>query len=212
MLTVIDAAGAGTVGDTGPITSLVTIDPVSGALSAHLTDVTPTDPTGSGVAAAEYFIDTVGAAGTGTAMAGAFPADPVTATATVAVGALSGGDHIVYVRGRDGLGNWGAVASRPFSTVSGGPATTGATVNPTSANGTAERAPVGHCRRSRRPAARTSRPPSTSSTARARTAPACPCSRARRPRRSPHSTRRSRRRVVAGLPAGGHTIFIHSQD
>lgn len=211
MLTVIDAAGAGTVGDTGPITSLVTIDPASGALSAQLTDVTPTDPTGSGVAAAEYFIDTVGAAGTGTAMAGAFPGDPITATATVAVGGLPGGNHIVYVRGRDGLGNWGAVASRPFSTVAGGPATTGATVNPASTNGTVDvllsataddRATGGSNIAGAEyfidilGADGTGVPmlPSTTSAPVAALNATIPAA------------------VVAGLPAGSHTIFIHSLD
>lgn len=135
MFTRIDAAGGGTIPDRGPTTSLVAIDPTTGALSAHLTDVNADDPIGSGVAAAEYFIDAVGGAGTGGSLAATFGGDPVDATATVPVASLSHGDHIVYVRGRDGSGNWGIVASAPFSTRSGGPLTTGAAVIPSSTNG-----------------------------------------------------------------------------
>ena len=141
MLTLIDASGSGTSTDAGPVTSLVTnvvaIDGSSSALSAHLTDINPTDPIGSGVTASEYFIDTIGAPGSGLAMTGAFGGDPVDATATIALGPLATGDHIVYVRGLDGLGNWGTVASATFSKDASGPATSGAVVNPTSANGTA---------------------------------------------------------------------------
>jgi FtsP/CotA-like multicopper oxidase with cupredoxin domain len=133
MLTVIDATGSGSVGDTvGPVTSGVTIDPITGALSASVSDAATG---GASVAAAEYFIDTAGAPGTGTLMTGSFPSDPATVNATVAVGSLSSGTHTVFVRGQDGLTNWGATASVVFSLDTVGPATTGALLTPNAGNG-----------------------------------------------------------------------------
>ncbi len=135
MLTVIDAAGSGSAGDAvGPITSGVTVDASTGALSASVSDATTG---GASVAAAEYFIDTAGAPGTGTTMSGSFPSDPAAVTATVAVGSLSSGTHTAFIRGQDGLGNWGATSSVVFSLDTVGPATTGALLTPPAGNGTA---------------------------------------------------------------------------
>ncbi len=162
MLTVIDAAGSGSSGDAvGPMTSGVTIDPTTGVLSASVSDAATG---GASVAAAEYFIDTAGAPGTGTPMTGSFPSDPAAVTATVAVGSLTSGTHTVFVRGQDGLGQLGRDASVVFSLDTVGPATTGALLTPTAGNGTASVEPDGHGQRSGRQVARTSRPPSTSST------------------------------------------------
>ncbi len=134
MFVVIDAAGVAPGTDTvGPISGGVTISASTGALSASISDASTG---GSSVAGAEYFIDTLGTAGSGTAMAGAFPGDPVTATATVAIAPLSSGSHIVYVRGRDSLGNWGAAASATFSKDTSGPIVSGVTATPSSTNGT----------------------------------------------------------------------------
>ena len=60
----------------------------------------------------------------------------MTATATVAIAPLSSGSHIVYVRGRDSLGNWGAAASATFSKDTSGPIVSGVTATPSSTNGT----------------------------------------------------------------------------
>ena len=74
MFVVIDAAGVAPGTDTvGPISGGVTISASTGALSASISDASTG---GSSVAGAEYFIDTLGTAGSGTAMAGAFPEIP----------------------------------------------------------------------------------------------------------------------------------------
>jgi hypothetical protein len=133
MLVRIDAAGVGGGGDTvGPTASGVAIT-AGGDLSATISDAA----TGANsVAGGEYFVDTLGAPGSGTALSGTFPADPASATATINVAALGGGNHVAYVRGRDGLGNWGAAASVPFALDAVGPATSAMTVTPKVANGT----------------------------------------------------------------------------
>jgi PKD repeat protein len=66
------------------------------------------------VAAAEYFIDTVGADGTGQAMSavdGAFDSNIEEVTANVDVSGLSIGGHTLFVHGRDAAGNWGSIES-----------------------------------------------------------------------------------------------------
>jgi len=134
MLAFIDAAASGTTptDTTGPVTSNVTLDTGTGALAASVTDQATG---GSGVAAAEYFIDTTGPNGTGTAMVGT-PADPATVTATIAI---STGSHTVYVHGKDGAGtgNWGAFASVPYGTAvdTTGPTTSALVLSPNPSNG-----------------------------------------------------------------------------
>jgi hypothetical protein len=116
---------------TGPVTSSVSAakNPNNGALplsaSQPVVRVTATvTSAGSTVAGAEGFLCTtavdpcaVGATGTG------FPFSPSDgafngATETVyvdvpltTIGALSAGNHTIYVRGRDAVGNWGATAT-----------------------------------------------------------------------------------------------------
>ena len=70
----------------------------------------------SNVAAAEYFIDSIGASGAGTAMSasdGSFnsPAEMVRRVGTLA---LTLGTHKAYVHGRDSVGNWGAFENASF--------------------------------------------------------------------------------------------------
>ena len=66
------------------------------------------------VAAAEYFIDSVGANGTGIAMtSGTFGSASATINATISVaalGPLASGNHTIYVHGRDSLNNWGSTS------------------------------------------------------------------------------------------------------
>ncbi|WP_421741691.1 S8 family serine peptidase [Cellulomonas sp.] len=99
---------------TGPTTSTpaLTGTPTNGSADVvvHATaDDTATG--GSVVEAAEYFVDNVGATGTGAAMTVA-AAGPVTdLTATVPTANLENGSHVVSVRGRDAAGNWGPVAT-----------------------------------------------------------------------------------------------------
>jgi FtsP/CotA-like multicopper oxidase with cupredoxin domain len=131
MLTVIDATGTPPGGDAvGPLTSSVAVDTNTSTLTASVSDAATG---GSSVSAAEYFIDATGAPGTGTPMTGTFPSDPVAVSATL--GALSGGSHTAYVRGQDGLGNWGPTASFTFALDTNGPATTGLNLVPSATNG-----------------------------------------------------------------------------
>ncbi|MEZ4660461.1 MAG: multicopper oxidase family protein [Caldilineaceae bacterium] len=129
MLTFLAVSNTPSGGDTvGPVTSNVAYS--AGALTALISDLgTPN----SNIAAAEYFIDTVGATGAGTAMSGAFASPTESVSAVVA---LPSGTHTIYVRGMDAANNWGAVAS---VLVNGGdatgPTTSGLTLDPSPTNG-----------------------------------------------------------------------------
>jgi hypothetical protein len=111
----------------GPTASLVKIADV--LLPNVMTTAAPTisawiDDTSTGntkIVAAEYFIDSVGAPGTGVAMTaqeGQFSGaiENVTATMDATTYAnLSTGTHTIYVRGEDAAGNWGPTASAMFT-------------------------------------------------------------------------------------------------
>ncbi len=134
MLAFIDAAPSGTsTGDTvGPVTSGVAFDPLSGILTASVSDAD------SNVAAAEYFIDTT--AGTGSPMSGTFGTPTVAVSATIpsaVITALSSGSHTVYVHGRDDSvnANWGAFSSTTFTLDTAGPTTSALVLNPNPSNG-----------------------------------------------------------------------------
>ena len=130
MFTTIDVTGTGVGGDTqGPATSDVAFT-APDALSATVDD---SATGGADVAAAEYFLDTIGEPGTGTAMTGPPGSGTVDVTASVSV---SSGEHVLYVRGQDSGGNWG-----PLSSVlvnggdAGGPTTLAPTLTPRVTNG-----------------------------------------------------------------------------
>ncbi len=123
MLTTIDVAAGGPPGDTaGPGTLHAAF--AAGSLTATVDD---TASGGGNVSAAEYFVDTVGAPGSGAAMSGTFGTPSVAVSAPATVGA---GEHVLYVRGRQGT-SWG-----PLSSVlvnggdAGGPATKSPTLTP----------------------------------------------------------------------------------
>ena len=143
MLTYLEVTGTPSLTDTdvsGPATRSVAW---SGTALSGSVDVSAV--TGATVSGAEYFVDTVGAPGTGTAMVatdGAFGSAteavrPTTASATALATALATGQHAVYVHGLGG-GAWG-----PFSSVlvmgadKVGPTTSGVVVTPDHANGEA---------------------------------------------------------------------------
>jgi DNA-dependent RNA polymerase auxiliary subunit epsilon len=102
---------------TGPITSNVAAEPnpTNGADTVTLTATIDDSTTGNSViTAAEYFVDTVGSNGTGTAMSasdGAFDSATEAVTADIDVSGLSVGNHNLYVHGKDAAGNWGATES-----------------------------------------------------------------------------------------------------
>jgi hypothetical protein len=108
---------------TGPVTSDVVAADAGGGnvtLTANVNDSTTGN---SSVAAAEYFIDTVGANGSGTPMAasdGGFGSPAEAVTATVDVSGLPAGNHTLYVHGRDAPGNWGGTGSVLITVTTGG--------------------------------------------------------------------------------------------
>jgi len=113
-------AAAAVVDTTGPVTSSVGVspDPTNGAASVTLTATVDDSATGgSNIAAAEYFVNAPGAAGTGTAMGAAdasFNSVSEAVIASVDVSALALGSHTLYVRGQDSAGNWGGTQLAAF--------------------------------------------------------------------------------------------------
>ncbi len=136
MIALLDATGGGGGTDTvGPLTSGVSFSPSTGALAATVSDASTGN---ANVAAAEYFIDTVGATGTGGVMTGAFGSPTVAVSATVPAGTIAGlssGSHTIYVRGRDALLNWGSLGSTTFVIDKTGPTTSALVLSPNPSNG-----------------------------------------------------------------------------
>lgn len=117
---------------TGPVASGLTVNVGTGEITATINDTTTG---GSSILAAEYSIDTVAPAGTGTAMAasdGGFTSvsELVTATAT-----LPSGQHTVYVRGQDANGNWGQATAKSILIDLTGPTVSTPTLTPNPASG-----------------------------------------------------------------------------
>jgi hypothetical protein len=84
MLTTINATGAGGGSDTsGPATRNVAYNDTTDALTATVDD---SATGGTNVAAAEYFLDTVGAPGSGAPLSGTFTSPSVNVSDTVTVG------------------------------------------------------------------------------------------------------------------------------
>lgn len=127
----------------GPLANNVTVSPspTNGALGVTLTAVLSDVTTGNqNVVAGEYFIDVLGAPGSGTPLSGTF-GTPTVADASafidaLTLGTLSGGQHILYVRGRDSGNNWGAVNSAVLWLDRNGPASKSLTLSPNPTNGT----------------------------------------------------------------------------
>lgn len=100
---------------TGPVTSNVYVYPSPTNTNPTVT-ATVTDDT-SPVKAAEFFIDSTGSDGSGTAMAaldGAFDELVEDVNGTIDISLLVDGVHTVYVHGQDALENWGAFDSIVF--------------------------------------------------------------------------------------------------
>jgi hypothetical protein len=100
---------------------------------------TETDAT-TNVVGAEFFIDSVGANGSGTAMDASDSSfdsgteNVIKALTAAQFAALSEGTHTIYVHGQDSAGNWGATQSVTFVKDTVGPVTTNTAVTPSSAN------------------------------------------------------------------------------
>lgn len=128
----IQIGATSTPSDTvGPVSSNLAV--VGGVLSASVSDAS----TGNGnVTAAEYSIDTLSAAGSGSAMTGTFGTPTVDVSATLA--SLAPGSHTIYVRGRDAAGNWGLAASTVVATDNQAPVISGVAIMPSPTNGSVD--------------------------------------------------------------------------
>ena len=133
----VTVTAAAPIDTAGPITDAVSVtpNPTAGAVSISLTASVGDTTTGnSNVAAAEYFIDSVGANGAGTAMAGTFTGPTVIVSSTVGVSSLTAGTHTIYVHGRDAASNWGPASSATLSVSSATAPPTGGAVGPLASN------------------------------------------------------------------------------
>jgi FtsP/CotA-like multicopper oxidase with cupredoxin domain len=142
MLTFLEVGVAPPPPGAGPATTGVTLVPnptnglVDVALSASIAA-----GAGLNVSGAEYFIDSPGADGTGTAMNGAFGSATVAVDALIpqaVVGALPAGNHLVYVHGQDDAGTWGSFNFGTLQIEKGGPATRGLSLRPNPTNGSVD--------------------------------------------------------------------------
>ncbi len=127
----------------GPTTSNIVFTPVAAnnrsvAVSASASDVATGN---SNIAGGEFFVDTIAASGTGTAMTAATvaPTSAINGSMPAAtVSALTPGNHTVYVHSIDIAGNWGPTIQKTLLVDRTAPTFTGITLNPTSiASGTA---------------------------------------------------------------------------
>jgi hypothetical protein len=136
MLTTIDATGTWTTTCAGPVTSRVQApDTTTGAaalaFSAYVTPCAAAPATT--ITAAEYFVDTVGADGSGSALA--VSPNPLSGSiAQAQILSLSEGRHTIYVHGQDSTGAWGEVSSDTFVVSRIGPAVNAITLDPNPTN------------------------------------------------------------------------------
>jgi len=143
MLTFLSIAPGATGPDTqGPDTGAIALTPnrtngtANVALSAQVSDAAKGN---SNVSAAEYFVDTAGANGSGTALAGSYGSPTVNVNGTLSaaqLAALASGSHTIYVHGVDALGNWGPFNFAVLTLDKSGPATTGLGLSANPSNGT----------------------------------------------------------------------------
>ncbi len=128
---------------TGPATTSTGLapNPTNGSIAVTVSaSVSDAASGGSNVTAAEYRIDSQGAA----AMAmvagdGAFNSAAEAVTASLSPATLAGlasGNHTIYIRGQDAAGNWGPFNFATLNLDKTGPATKGLTLAPNPSNGT----------------------------------------------------------------------------
>jgi hypothetical protein len=126
-----------TVDKTGPATSGVSATPSAVNNAGVAVNATASDVArgNSSIAGGELFLDTVGAPGTGTAMTVGAAAPSTTLSGTIpaaTVAALTAGTHVIYVRARDTVANWGATASATLLIDRTAPTFTSITLTPSS--------------------------------------------------------------------------------
>ena len=153
--------GRDTLGNWGPVSSVLVVNtdtvgpltkalkltpnPSNGSKNVLLSGTADdTDAGASDIAAGEFFIDTVGAPGTGTAMdfVPNVPADPIRAisstipSATINPAAFDEGVHTISVRSQDVASNWGNLATIDLKKDVTGPDTSTPTASITTVSGT----------------------------------------------------------------------------
>jgi hypothetical protein len=124
---------------TGPQTTNGSVldAPANGSADVAVSATGDDSAAGGTITDAEYFVDTVGANGTGTALAVNRTATIVSVDGTItaaAVAALSEGTHHVFVHSKDSLGLWGPTLDIPLPVDFTGPAVDAATVGPNPTN------------------------------------------------------------------------------
>ena len=126
----------------GPTADMMAVapSPTDGSAGVTLTAVVSDIDTGNAnITIAEYYIDDTTGLGTAmTATDGAFdsPTEAVQAAIPPAtLAGLSSGEHTLYVRGQDALGNWGDFNLVPLQLVNTGPLTYGVTFTPAPSRG-----------------------------------------------------------------------------
>ena len=126
----------------GPITkgTVIAPNPSSGAVDVQLSATADDSMTGgSNIAAAEYFIDVMGADGTGAPMAVNVPQPVASVTAVIPAATMAGlaeGVHVVHVHSQDAQGNWGMHAMADLLVDKTGPNSAAVTIRPNPNNGT----------------------------------------------------------------------------
>ena len=132
-----------TVDRTGPATGAVTLAPSAANSQAVAIGATADDTaTGnSSITGGEYFIDTAGADGSGTALTVGAASPSSTLSGTIpgtTVASLAAGTHAILVHARDAAGTWGARVSATLLVDRTAPTFSGITLTPSSiATGTA---------------------------------------------------------------------------
>lgn len=142
MMTFVRAVTGAPPGGIGPIASQVTVvpSPTTGTGGVKLYANLDDRQTGNQVVRrAEYFVNNLGAPGTGTPLF-AFSISPyVRVSAAIPASTLAAwpsGYYIFYVRGMDSAGNWGFVASVVLNLDKTGPDSIGLSLSPEPSNGT----------------------------------------------------------------------------
>jgi hypothetical protein len=130
-----------TLAATGPLTSgaLAVPNPTNGTADVALSASGDDTPFGGSVTAAEFFLDALGATGTGSPLALNRSAMQVAESGTIpaaTVGALAEGHHTGYLRSLDSLGLWGPAATLDLVVDRTAPALQSGIVNPSPNNGT----------------------------------------------------------------------------
>ncbi|MBC7237752.1 MAG: multicopper oxidase domain-containing protein, partial [Chloroflexi bacterium] len=139
MLTFLQVTGGLGPSARGPVASdVVVVPPKTTGVGGVTLSATLTDDDGN-VVAYEFLVDTVGDPDGGTPVPA--PAPSVDVDVLIDEATLAGwtsGEHILYIRGQDGFGNWGLVGSAVLNLDKLGPEVYGVTLKPNPTNGSVD--------------------------------------------------------------------------